>query len=129
MTLRIGEWSRVSQPTVSRYLTVLEPVVATCLDELLEAERVKAAESDLIVDGFLILTADLTEPPGLLPGKRNAPGANALLITDLRGRPAGRCQCGAGRIGPLRSRPGRMGRQPPVARAFIRPWCGCGGCV
>lgn len=93
----IGEWSRISQSTVSRYLAFLEPVVATCLDELLEAERTKATESDLIVDGFLIPTADLTEPAGLFSGKRNAPGANALLVTDLRGRPvdAGRVQVGS----------------------------------
>ena len=83
----IGEWSRVLQPTVSRYLTFLEPVVATCLDQLAAAERQQATRSDLIVDGFLIPTADLTDPPGLFSGKRNTPGANALLVTDLRGRP------------------------------------------
>jgi hypothetical protein len=82
----IGEQSRISQATVSRYVEVLEPVVSTCLDRLAFDLRKQAIRSDLVVDGFLIPTRDLTAPVGLFSGKRHRPGLNAQVITDLRGR-------------------------------------------
>ncbi|MFG3343168.1 transposase family protein [Glycomyces sp. NPDC048151] len=82
----LGEQSRISQATVSRYVEALEPVVATCLDQLALELREQAVRSDLVVDGFLIPTRDLTDPPGLFSGKRHRPGLNAQVITDLHGR-------------------------------------------
>ncbi|MDA1361890.1 transposase [Glycomyces luteolus] len=82
----LGEQSQVSQATVSRYVEKLEPVVSTCLDQLALDLREQAARSDLVVDGFLIPTRDLTAPAGLFSGKRHRPGLNTQIITDLRGR-------------------------------------------
>lgn len=82
----LGEQARVSQATVSRYVDFLEPVVSCCLDCLALDLRDQAARSDLVVDGFLIPTRDLSTPPGLFSGKRYRPGLNAQVITDLRGR-------------------------------------------
>jgi hypothetical protein len=82
----LGEQSRISQATVSRYVETLEPVVSVCLDGLALEVRERAARSDLVVDGFLIPTRDLTAPVGLFSGKRLRPGLNAQVITDLRGR-------------------------------------------
>jgi hypothetical protein len=48
--------------------------------------REQALRSDLVVDGFLIPTRDLTAPTGLFSGIRHRPGLNAQVITDLRGR-------------------------------------------
>ncbi|MQM25643.1 transposase family protein [Glycomyces albidus] len=82
----LGEQSRVSQATVSRYVEALEPVVSTCLDQLALDLREQALRSDLVVDGFLIPTRDLSAPTGLFSGKRLCPGLNVQVITDLRGR-------------------------------------------
>jgi hypothetical protein len=82
----LGEQSRISQATVSRYVEALEPVVSVCLDQLALKLREQAIRSDLVVDGFLIPTCDLTAPTGLFSGKRHRPGLNAQVITDLRGR-------------------------------------------
>jgi hypothetical protein len=82
----LGEQSRISQATVSRYVETLEPVVSVCLDQLALDLREQAVHSDLVVDGFLIPTRDLTAPAGLFSGKRHRPGLNAQVITDLRGR-------------------------------------------
>lgn len=81
----LGEHSQVSQATVSRYVEHLEPVVSTCLVQLAMDLRERAARS-VVVDGFLILTRDLTAPAGLFSGKRHRPSLNAQVITDLRGR-------------------------------------------
>jgi hypothetical protein len=82
----LGEQSRISQATVSRYVEVLEPVVSVCLDGLAWELREQAVRSDLVVDGFLIPTRDFTAPAGLFSGKRHRPGLNAQVITDRRGR-------------------------------------------
>ncbi len=82
----LGEQSRISQATVSRYVEALEPVVSTCLDNLALDLREQAVRSDLVVDGFFIPTRDLTAPVGLFSGKHLRPGLNAQVITDLRGR-------------------------------------------
>ena len=82
----VGEQSRISQATVSRYIESLEPVVSTCLDYLALNLREQAIRSDLVVDGFLIPTRDLGSPAGLFSGKHLRPGLNAQVITDLRGR-------------------------------------------
>ncbi|GAB3652044.1 hypothetical protein [Glycomyces tarimensis] len=50
----LGEQSRISQATVSRYVETLEPVVLVCLDGLAMKLREQAMRSDLVVDGFLI---------------------------------------------------------------------------
>ncbi|THV29658.1 transposase family protein [Glycomyces paridis] len=49
--------------------------------------QARAARGDLVVDGFLIPTRDLTSPKGLLSGKRGAPGLNAQIVCDLHRRP------------------------------------------
>lgn len=82
----LGEQSRISQATVSRYVEALEPVVSTCFNHLAFNLREQASRSDLVVDGFLIPTRDLTAPQGLFSGKRLRPGLNAKVITDLRAR-------------------------------------------
>jgi hypothetical protein len=82
----LGEQSQISQATVSRYVEALEPVVSVCLDCLALHLREQAVRSDLVVDGFLIPTRDLTAPAGLFSGKRHRPGLNAQVITDLHGR-------------------------------------------
>jgi hypothetical protein len=81
----LGEQSRISQATVSRYVEALEPVVSVCLDQLAEAPRT-GDPLDLVVDGFLIPTRDLTAPTGLFSGKCHRHGLNAQVIADLRGR-------------------------------------------
>ena len=82
----LGEQSRISQATVSRYIDFLEPIISCCLDCLALDLREQALRSDLVVDGFLIPTRDLTAPAGLFSGKRHRPGLNAQVITDLHGR-------------------------------------------
>jgi aminoglycoside phosphotransferase (APT) family kinase protein len=82
----LGEQSRISQATISRCVEALEPVVSVCLDQLALELREQAIRSDLVVDGFLIPTRDLGSPNGLFSGKRQRPGLNAQVITDLHGR-------------------------------------------
>ena len=69
----LGEQSRISQATVSRYVEALEPVVSVCLDQLALNLREQAIRSDLVVDGFLIPTRDLTAPAGLSPASISDP--------------------------------------------------------
>ena len=83
----VAERTAVSQPTVSRCLTVLEPTVSACLDDLARSKRERAARSDLAVNGFLIPAGDPKGIDGLYSGKRHRGGANAPVITDLQGRP------------------------------------------
>jgi hypothetical protein len=64
----LGEQSRISQATVSRYIDVLEPVISCCLDCLALDLREQAVRSDLGVDWFLIPPATCPIPPGCSPG-------------------------------------------------------------
>ncbi|GAB3993925.1 hypothetical protein GCM10029992_06870 [Glycomyces albus] len=82
----IGEETRVSQATISRYIETLEPVVSCSLDRLALDRQSRAARGDLIVDGFLIPTRDLTAPAGMFSGKHDAPGLNEQVVCDLGGR-------------------------------------------
>ncbi|PRY52897.1 transposase family protein [Glycomyces artemisiae] len=109
----IGEQARVSQATVSRYIETLEPVVSCCLDRLAIDLQARAARSDLVVDGFLIPTRDLTSPKGLFSGKRGAPGLNAQVVCDLHGRPVD-----AGNLLPGSAHDARAFRESGLAKTY-----------
>ena len=92
----VGEQARISQATVSRYIETLEPVVSCCLDCLaLDLQR-RAARGDLVVDGFLIPTRDLTSPKGLFSGERRAGPERPDHLRS--GRQAGRRRRTAARL-------------------------------
>lgn len=74
-----------SQPTVSRYLTVLEQVIGRCLEALEAEAAADRAHSTLIVDGFLVPTGERAQTKGLFSGKRHACGVNVQAVADLRG--------------------------------------------
>lgn len=117
----IGEQARVSQATVSRYIEILEPVVSCGLDCLALDLQQRAARGDLVVDGFLIPTRDLTQPQGLFSGKRGAPGLHAQVICDLHGRPVD-----AGALLPGSAHDARAFRDSGLAKAYEQHLTGAG---
>ncbi|WP_460499462.1 transposase, partial [Glycomyces tarimensis] len=117
----IGEHARVSQATISRYIETLEPVVACCLDGLALERQSRAARGDLVIDGFLFPTRDLTTPAGLFSGKHDTPGMNAQVICDRHGH-----IIDAGALLPGSTHDARAFRESGLAKTYEQHLTGAG---
>lgn len=82
-----GELFGCSQPTVSRCVSRLRPVVTELLSEAAQPVRAYARRSAVLVDGTLAPTGDHRgNNQGMYSGKRHAAGYNLQVATDPAGR-------------------------------------------
>lgn len=83
---QLGELFDVSQPTVSRVVGALTPVI----HQLLEAAAPRPEDLDpavpLVIDGTLVPCWDWSHRTDLYSGKHHAPGHNLQVATTLGGR-------------------------------------------
>jgi hypothetical protein len=84
----IGETRDTSQPTISRYMAVLVPLVTAVLEEFVPdaAEAIEIVKGRVVlVDGTLAPCWSYVEHPELWNGKHKTTGFNAQLISLLDG--------------------------------------------
>lgn len=84
----IGELFGCSQPTVSRLIARLMPVIAAVLTPAAERVAARDMKSTVRVDGFLAPTGDRrkgTYTSGMYSGKRHACGFNVQVVGSWRG--------------------------------------------
>src|ERR1039457_4153227 len=84
-------WAEIfdtSQPTISRIITDITPLIETATAEFRpSAERARAAArgQTVLVDGFLAPCWSWRGVPGLWSGKHKTTGFNSQVISDLAG--------------------------------------------
>jgi hypothetical protein len=84
-----AELSGCSQPTVSRLIARLTPVLTKLLTPLAEQVEARELRSTVRVDGFLAPTGDRrqdTYTSGMYSGKRHRCGFNVRVVASWRGR-------------------------------------------
>jgi hypothetical protein len=84
----LAELFGCSQPTVSRLVGRLLPVITTVLTPNAEQAAAKALRSTVRVDGFLAPTGDRrrnTYTSGMYSGKRHRCGFNVQVVSSVRG--------------------------------------------
>jgi hypothetical protein len=84
----LAELFGCSQPTVSRLVSRLLPVITTVLTPLAEQVAAKALRSTVRVDGFLAPTGDRranTYTSGMYSGKRHRCGFNVQVVSSVGG--------------------------------------------
>lgn len=86
----LGDLRRVSQPTVSRILAALVPVIKVVLEEFVPApaEAIEVVQGRVcLVDGAITPCWSYTEHPELWSRKHGTTGFNSQLVSLLDGTP------------------------------------------
>jgi DDE superfamily endonuclease/Helix-turn-helix of DDE superfamily endonuclease len=81
----IGELLTVSQPTVSRVITELEPIIGDVLDGYVPDLATEVTGRVAVVDGTLCPCWSWADAPELYSGKHKTTGHNHQLVCDLTG--------------------------------------------
>lgn len=76
----------VSQSTISRRRTRLEPLITAALDDLVPDPVTEVRGDPVIVDGTLIPTSDWAAPTDLFSGKHHRAGLNVQVAVTTGGR-------------------------------------------
>jgi len=82
---QLGELFGISQPTVSRILTALTPVLGQVLDESVPRPEDLDPQVPLIIDGTVVPCWDWDHRTDLYSVKHHAPGHNLQVATTLGG--------------------------------------------
>jgi hypothetical protein len=85
----IGELFGCSQPTVSRWITRLTPIITTVLTPAADRRAERELRSTVRVDGFLAPIGDRREntfTAGMYSGKRHRCGFNIQVVSSCDGR-------------------------------------------
>lgn len=85
----IGELSGCSQPTVSRWIGRLAPIITTILEPVAVHRAERELRSTVRIDGFLAPTGDRREntyTAGMYSGKRHRCGFNIQVVSSAYGR-------------------------------------------
>ena len=83
---RIGEEFGVSQPTVSRAISVITPLLAECTREFAPTADDLDPEAQYIVDGTLLPCWSWKDRPELYSGKHKATGVNVQVACTIYGK-------------------------------------------
>ncbi|HEX4920748.1 MAG TPA: transposase family protein [Candidatus Bathyarchaeia archaeon] len=83
---RIGEEFGVSQPTVSRAISVITPLLAECMREFVPTADDLDPEAQYIVDGTLLPCWSWKDRPELYSGKHKTTGVNVQVACSIYGR-------------------------------------------
>jgi len=83
---RIGEEFGVSQPTVSRAISVITPLLAECMREFVPTADDLDPEAQYVVDGTLLPCWSWKDRPELYSGKHKTTGVNAQVACAIYGR-------------------------------------------
>jgi hypothetical protein len=87
----IGEWLGVSQPTISRAITALTPIIGQVLADYVTTAEDLDGRTQYIVDGTLLPCWSWQGQRQLYSGKHKTTGLNVQVVCDLRGRLAWIC--------------------------------------
>jgi len=82
----LAEYFGVSQPTISRAITGLTPVLGKILAEYVPVAEDLDPRTDYIVDGTLLPCWSWRDHPKLYSGKHKTTGLNVQVTCDLYGR-------------------------------------------
>jgi DDE superfamily endonuclease/Helix-turn-helix of DDE superfamily endonuclease len=82
----IGEWLGVSQPTISRAITALTPIIGQVLADYVTTAEDLDGRTQYIVDGTLLPCWSWASEPQLYSGKHRTTGLNVQVVCDLSGR-------------------------------------------
>lgn len=82
----IGESFGVSQPTISRAITSITPLLGQALADYVPVAEDLDADTQYIVDGTLLPCWSWHAHPELYSGKHKTTGMNVQIVCDLNGR-------------------------------------------
>lgn len=82
----IADGYGVSQPTISRAITALVPVIAAVLEHLVPVAEDVAPGDVYLIDGTLLPCWSWTDRPDLYSGKHHTTGVNVQVASSLEGR-------------------------------------------
>ena len=82
---QLGELFDISQPTVSRIVTALTPVIAALLDEVVPRPEDLTEQMPLVIDGTVVPCWDWDHRCDLYSVKHHTPGHNLQVATTLDG--------------------------------------------
>lgn len=82
----LGRLFGVSQPTASRVITTLTPVLASTLKHLIPDPEQASKGTTLLIDGTLAPCWSWQDAPELYSGKHKTTGHNVQVVSDLKGR-------------------------------------------
>jgi hypothetical protein len=82
----IGESFGVSQPTISRALSIITPLLAECMREFAPTADDLDADAQYIVDGTLLPCWSWKDRPKLYSGKHKTTGVNVQVACTVYGR-------------------------------------------
>jgi len=82
----LGEQFGVSQPTISRAVTALTPVLGEMLNEYVPVAEDLDPRNQYIVDGTLLPCWSWHDQHQLYSGKHHTTGMNVQVVCDLSGR-------------------------------------------
>lgn len=82
----IADGYGVSQPTISRAITVLVPVIAALLEHLVPVADDIPRGAVYLIDGTLLPCWSWKSRPDLYSGKHHTTGVNVQVLSDLDGR-------------------------------------------
>jgi len=82
----IGELLGVSQPTISRVIAAIEPVIGSVLADWIPDPGQATDGRVALVDGTLVPCWSWADAPDLRSGKHKTTGHNHQVVTDLTGR-------------------------------------------
>jgi hypothetical protein len=82
----IGEFFGVSQPTISRAISVITPLLARCMSEFAPTADDLDGDAQYIVDGTLLPCWSWTSCPELYSGKHKETGLNVQVACSIYGR-------------------------------------------
>jgi hypothetical protein len=83
---KIGEEFSVSQPTISRAIAVITPLLAECTREFAPTADGLDPEAQHIIDGTLLPCWSWKDRPELYSGKQKATGVNVQVACSVYGR-------------------------------------------
>lgn len=82
----LAEYHGVSQPTISRAITALTPILANLLVDWVPVAEDLDPQGQYIVDGTLLPCWSWHDHPALFSGKHKTTGLNVQVACDLYGR-------------------------------------------
>ena len=82
----IGEWFRVSQPTISRAIQVMTPLIAEATREFVPTVEDVDPEEQYFIDGTLLPCWSWKDHPELWSGKHKQTGVNVQVACTIYGR-------------------------------------------
>ena len=86
MTSELGSSALTSQPTISRAVTGLTPLLGRLLADYVPTAEDLDPGTQYIVDGTLLPCWSWRDHPELYSGKRKTTGLNVQVVCDLEGR-------------------------------------------